>query len=122
MCTLGEHVRVTYCPFKVKTHGGGCMKLIKWFAIIMLLAGGVDAANPVYTSWLNKNAVGGYDTVSFFSESGPVKGYKAIAFEYNGVTWLFATPANRDLFVADPVKYAPQYGGYCAWAVSQDKL
>ena len=49
----------------------------------------------------------------------PVEGSKAYSFEWNGATWRFASAAHRDLFAQAPEKYAPQYGGYCAWAVSQ---
>jgi len=98
------------------------LKTLKWFISIILAAGAVEAAKPVYTSWLSKQAVGGYDAVSYFSESGPVKGSKDIALEYNGVTWLFSSQANLELFKADPTKYAPQYGGYCAWAAAQNDL
>jgi len=64
-------------------------------------------------------AVAGYDPVAYFTENKPVKGDPAIVLEHGGVLWLFASAANRDAFAADPEKYAPQYGGYCAWAVSQ---
>jgi hypothetical protein len=47
-----------------------------------------------------------------------VPGSPAIALEHQGVTWRFATEQNRDAFKADPAKYLPQYGGYCAWAVA----
>ena len=48
-----------------------------------------------------------------------MKGERAFSTEYNGATFRFASQANLDTFLADPVRYAPQYGGYCAWAVSQ---
>ncbi len=98
------------------------MKALKYFFCMMLVAGGAEAAKPVYTSWLSKQAVGGYDTVSYFSDTGPVKGEKDFSFDYNGVTWLFSNVENLELFKADPAKYAPQYGGYCAWAASQNNL
>ncbi len=77
------------------------------------------AKDLVYTGWLSNAAVGGYDAVSYFTEGKPVKGSDDYAFEYNGATWLFASAGNRDAFAANPARYAPQYGGYCAWAVSQ---
>jgi len=99
------------------------MKRLCVIALICLFAAGVSkAADPVYTSFLSNKAVGGYDAVSFFSETGPVKGSAEFTFEYNGKTWLFTNSANRDLFKAAPDKYAPQYGGYCAWAAAQDNL
>lgn len=72
----------------------------------------------VFTSKPKGVAVGGYDTVAYFTDQKPVKGKPAIAAEHDGVTWWFATEANKALFVANPARYAPQYGGYCAWAVA----
>ena len=64
-------------------------------------------------------AVDGSDVVAYFIENAPVKGDRNITHEWSGATWRFSTEANRDAFAANPEKYAPQYGGYCAWAVSQ---
>lgn len=74
---------------------------------------------PVYTGLFNNVAVEGHDPVAYFTEGRPVKGERAYATEYNGATFRFASQANLDTFLADPVQYAPQYGGYCAWAISQ---
>jgi len=74
---------------------------------------------PVYTGLFNNVAVEGHDSVAYFTEGRPVKGERAFSTEYNGATFRFASQANLDTFLADPVKYAPQYGGYCAWAISQ---
>ena len=76
-----------------------------------------DAA--IYTPVFSKTAVSGYDTVAYFTEGKPVKGDPAISVTYKGAEWRFSSTANRDKFNAQPEKYAPQYGGYCAWAVSQ---
>lgn len=64
-------------------------------------------------------AVDGSDVVAYFTEGKPVEGSSDITHDWNGVTWRFASAANRDSFAADPEAYAPQYGGYCAWAVAQ---
>ena len=64
-------------------------------------------------------AVDGSDVVAYFTQGAPVAGDPAITHEYMGATWHFSSAANRDLFAADPAAYAPQYGGYCAYAVSQ---
>lgn len=74
---------------------------------------------PVYTGTFSNVAVSGYDAVAYFTEQKPVKGEKAHSYTYLGATWYFSSAANRDKFIAAPEKYAPQYGGYCAWAVSQ---
>ncbi|MCK0094541.1 YHS domain-containing protein [Yoonia sp. F2084L] len=64
-------------------------------------------------------AVDGSDVVAYFTEGAPVAGDAAITHDYMGVTWRFSSEANRDAFAADPEAYAPKYGGYCAFAVSQ---
>lgn len=65
-------------------------------------------------------AIGGYDLTSYFTGAGtPVKGVAQFAATHQGVTYHFATAANRDAFRASPARFLPQYGGYCAWAVSQ---
>ncbi|NEQ95749.1 MAG: YHS domain-containing protein [Cyanothece sp. SIO2G6] len=64
-------------------------------------------------------AIEGTDPVAYFTESAPVQGSDQFAYEWSGAVWHFASVENRDLFVANPEQYAPQYGGYCAWAVSQ---
>ena len=64
----------------------------------------------------------GYDPVSYFSGTAPVKGGAAVTAAHRGETYHFASAANRDAFTANPEKYLPQYGGYCAWAVAQGKL
>ena len=76
------------------------------------------------TSTFNKNgiAIKGTDPVAYFTESKPREGSSEYTHEWDGVTWQFSSAENRDLFTANPEKYAPQYGGYCAWAVSQGSL
>lgn len=81
----------------------------------------VMAKDSVYTSWQNNLAIGGYDTVSFFSGK-PQTGKKQYSFEYAGAKWRFATRGNYDLFKTNPEAFMPQYGGYCAWAVAKNKL
>ena len=76
------------------------------------------AAQPAtYTPFASNVAVSGYDTVAYFTAGKPTKGDDAIIATYKGATYRFATTQNRDAFLAAPAKYAPQYGGYCAWAV-----
>ncbi len=74
---------------------------------------------PVYTGIVKGVAVGGYDPVAYFSENKPVKGNPALSLEHGGAQYHFSSEANREAFKKEPAKYAPQYGGYCAWAVSQ---
>ncbi|WP_375207615.1 YHS domain-containing (seleno)protein [Hyphococcus sp.] len=93
-------------------------------AVILALAVFAPAAalakDPVYTGRFSNLAVDGYDAVAYFTESAPVKGDKAFTTDYNGAEWRFSSADNLAAFKADPEKYAPQYGGYCAWAVSQN--
>jgi YHS domain-containing protein len=64
-------------------------------------------------------AIKGYDPVAFFKESKPVKGSDKFQYQWKDATWLFSTNENLEAFKADPEKYAPQYGGYCAYGTSQ---
>lgn len=72
---------------------------------------------------VDKAGVGlqGYDPVAFFTEKKPVKGHAGIVSRYNGVIYQFATVDDKKLFDADPAKYEPQFGGYCAYGVSRNK-
>lgn len=86
------------------------------------------AAPPVNTltsgvlSRRSDTAILGYDTVAYFTAGKPVKGQDRFAAEWKGATWKFASQVNLDLFKSDPEKYAPQYGGYCAYGVAQGNL
>jgi YHS domain-containing protein len=89
-------------------------------AALVLSPLSAQAKSPeIYTGWLSSSAVGGYDPVAYFTEGKPVAGNSGITHQWKGTTWRFASEKNRDLFKAEPAKYAPQFGGYCAWAVSQ---
>jgi len=65
-------------------------------------------------------ALKGHDPVAYFKRQAPVKGSPQFAHQWMGATWHFENAGNRDAFAADPARFAPQYGGYCAWAVSQN--
>jgi YHS domain-containing protein len=85
-----------------------------------LMANTVRAATAeIYTRAFSDLAIGGYDPVAYFTQGQPVKGDSSFSHKYKGATWRFASAANRDLFIANPDKYEPQFGGYCAWAVAQ---
>ena len=64
-------------------------------------------------------AIKGYDPVAFFNQSNAVIGADSLSYTWQDATWLFSTRANLELFIKDPEKYAPQYGGYCAYGTSQ---
>jgi hypothetical protein len=70
--------------------------------------------------YLKENfAIGGYDVVAYFKEAKPVKGIASNAVIYKNVNWIFSSKENADLFKANPGKYEPQYGGYCAFGCSR---
>lgn len=64
-------------------------------------------------------AIDGTDPVAYFTQGRPVQGNAGLRLNWMGADWYFSTEANRAMFEADAKAYAPQYGGYCAWAVSQ---
>lgn len=74
---------------------------------------------PIDTSRLAGVALGGYDPVAYHALGRPTPGDPAIESVWRGARWRFASPAHRALFEAEPERYAPRYGGYCAWAVAQ---
>ena len=67
-------------------------------------------------------AINGYDTVAYFTASKAVKGQDSLVTDWMGAKWKFSSKTNLDLFKASPEKYAPQYGGYCAYGVTQGGL
>jgi YHS domain-containing protein len=73
--------------------------------------------SPVYAP--KGIALDGYDAVDFFTQGKPVKGSSAYSLQWNGAKWLFAEKANLESFQKAPEKYAPQYGGYCAYGAAQ---
>ncbi len=67
-------------------------------------------------------AIGGYDSVAYFTQGRPVLGTAQFQHHWNGATWRFASAEARDRFAANPEAYAPRFGGYCAWAISQNYI
>lgn len=79
-----------------------------------------DQAAPTGTVFAEGGtAIRGYDPVAYFTDGKPVPGRAELSSAWNGATWRFASAEHKAVFDADPARYAPQYGGYCAWAVSQ---
>lgn len=64
----------------------------------------------------------GYDVVAYFTDMHPVQGSDKFVAEHGGVKWQFASQQHLDMFKANPEKYLPQYGGFCAWGISVGKL
>ena len=67
-------------------------------------------------------ALSGYDAVSYFKDGKPVAGKTEFSFEWQNARWRFSSAENRDAFAKEPAKYAPQYGGFCAFGTSQSHL
>ena len=88
-------------------------------AILLTLSFGLfDAPSPAEAKdRFDRNSAGiaikGYDPVAYFTEGKAVRGSDTFSYQWLGATWHFASAEHRDLFTADPAKYAPQYGGYC---------
>jgi len=113
---------------RVKALGG--MLLATLLLVSATFAGSAHAASPAINT-LDKAgvwgkfkqtgiAVRGYDTVAYFTLSKPVKGSQNFKSDWNGATWFFSSQEHKELFDADPVKFAPQYGGYCAYGIAND--
>ena len=89
---------------------------MKKILILFLLVSATTFAQRYNTK---KGAVAnGYDVVSYFSNKA-VKGQKKISTKYDGVSFLFSSQENLNLFKKNPEKYIPQYGGYCAYAIGK---
>jgi YHS domain-containing protein len=97
-----------------------------WFLAMMLtsvVTPQVLAQGPPPAA-VNVNAEGvalhGHDPVAYFTDGAAVPGTARFEHQWNGARWRFASAANRDTFAKAPEKYAPQFGGYCSWAVSRN--
>ncbi len=89
--------------------------IVMCFAVVA----GPAAAGKVNASFFGSVAIEGYDPVAYFQAGEPRVGSTEFEHRWNGAVWRFANAANRDAFAKAPARFAPQYGGYCAWAVSQ---
>jgi len=88
---------------------------------VALFSIGVNATEkPIYVS--KGAAVSGYDTVAYFTQGKAVKGKKNISIKHLGETWRFSSEQNKTMFLSNPEKYSPQYGGHCAFAMANGKL
>ena len=83
---------------------------------------GLAFADPVNRSPFSGLAIHGYDPVAYFTDHAAVPGDREILYEHQGVTWAFASVENRELFRRSPQAYIPKYGGFCAYAASQNAV
>jgi len=98
---------------------------MKVFLVLLILVAAMAAACTTTASSiaLNADASGmalrGYDAVAYFAVDSAVKGDAKYSYVWNGAKWLFSSEENMNKFMANPEAYAPQFGGYCAYAVSE---
>ena len=105
-------------------------RLLQVVGLFVVFIGSASAAEPINTLersglWGYKPsgvAVRGYDPVAYFTLGKPVEGKEKFETEWNGAKWRFSSQEHMDLFVESPEKYAPQYGGYCAYGVAVGNL
>ncbi|NIR29579.1 MAG: YHS domain protein [Gammaproteobacteria bacterium] len=91
------------------------------FVSVLLTTSGASLAKEVYFTHRGL-AIRGYDPVAYFTDGRAVGGESAYALEWQGVEWRFASAEHLAMFQKSPERFAPQYGGYCAYAVSQGYL
>jgi hypothetical protein len=112
-------------------------RFLSVLALFCMWSANVAAFEEINTGYFNDTALQGYDTSQYFSASKAVSGKEEYVVEWKGAKWQFADGESRDLFAADPDRYAPQYGGYCSnqmslgnlsdvdpgvWLIHEDKL
>ena len=104
---------------------------MRWTALRTLLAvgfalfgllGDAYAAHPIYRAELEGPALRGYDTVAYWTEGRAMLGSAEFEVNWRDTIWWFSSAEHKALFEADPEKYAPQFGGYCAYAASRHRL
>lgn len=95
----------------------GKLQAVLLAAGLLFGAAGSATAQQVFVD--KGAAIKGYDPVAYFLEGKPVAGSPQFTHPWNGAEWRFASAANRDKFAAEPEKFAPQYGGFCAYGLSQ---
>lgn len=91
--------------------------MLPLYLLLLSLPGLAAAVDEVFVT--DDGALRGFDVVAYHTEQRAVPGSAAHTHDWNGARWRFASSANRDAFAADPARYAPQYGGYCAYGLAQ---
>lgn len=90
-------------------------------ALISMLSVSASADEPVFTGENNSLAVNGYDVVAYFTRSEPTKGSPDHAMQWRDAEWRFASANHLNRFRENPERYAPAYGGYCAYGAAKGK-
>ena len=97
--------------------GNVILRRVLYSALIFAGFGMISAG----TSQADDVAIKGYDSVAYFTEGKAQKGSASFTSKWHNMTWHFLSKENRDMFAANPEKYAPQYDGYCAWALTESR-
>jgi len=92
------------------------------FLMAVVVAAPAFAFDEINTGYFNNLALQGYDSTGYFSSKKANEGDKSLTVTWKGAEWRFADAKSRDLFAANPGKYAPQYGGYCSNQMSLGNL
>jgi YHS domain-containing protein len=115
---------------RIAFRGANLKHAVKVLAVVAMAAGGiapltghaVKQTGGEYNTMYAGLGAKGYDVVAYFDQGKPVQGSASYESFYGGVTWRFASKKHRDMFDANPEKYAPQYGGFCSWGAAHGKL
>lgn len=94
------------------------MKKLLVAVVLVSMTGAAALAQKSPTFIQSGKAIKGYDPVAYFTDSKPIPGADSLSLAWNNATWYFASSKNLELFRKNPEKYAPQYGGYCAFGLS----
>ena len=87
------------------------------FVSLLILAGASAGDHKLIATDSDHVAIQGYDTVAYFTDGKAIKGSDTYEYVWDDAKWHFASAAHRDLFIADPERYMPRFGGYCAGAM-----
>jgi YHS domain-containing protein len=106
----------------VRVHGKRMARILTLGALVAIaVAAGAEAVladDSINTGYFGGVAIMGYDPVAYFTDNKAVKGSEKYSYEWLGTPWHFASRKHQEMFQSEPVKYAPQYGGYCASEVA----
>jgi YHS domain-containing protein len=95
------------------------IRAVMAIALLLYLGASIARAGSEVNTWGSADvAIEGYDPVAYFTEGQAIKGSSEFSQKWLGATWHFASAKHRDAFAADPIRYAPQYGGFCALSVA----
>jgi len=114
-----EEIRIMFRRFTAHASRLLAAALLLALPLSLVVPDAALAKAEVNKSFGGGVAIDGTDPVAYFTEGKAVAGAAKFSHSWKGAEWRFKNAANRDAFAAQPDKYAPQFGGYCAWAVSQ---